>query len=161
MSILALLQALLAQAEPAVHEGGVAFTKLFLRYESLMITSASWVIIQVIQKSLGSWADKALFVRLKPGAPVALSIAMAFMPTFRLGSWDETLLYGIVLGSLTGFGMKILKQTLLGQDHRIQPVIDDPELRQKIDEHLKSKGIVDGDGHSRKRLREKIKHLIT
>ena len=163
MSIIILLTSALAQAEsnPAVQEGGITFTKLFLRYESLLITAASWVIIQIIQKSMPSVADHPAVVRMKPVAAVVISIGMAFLPSFRLGSWDETLLYGIVLGSMTGFGQKILKQTLLGQDHRIQPVIEDPELRKKIAEHLATKGMIDGDGHSRKRLREKIKHLIT
>jgi len=163
MSTFQLLQAVLAQTEsdPAIQEGGIAFTKLFLRYESLMITSATWVIVQVFQKSMSKVADNPWVVRLKPAIVLALSVAMAFMPSFRLGSWDETLLYGITLGSLTGLGQKILKQTLMGQDYRINKVITDPALRKKIDEQLKTKGAVDGDGHSRKKLREKIKHLIT
>jgi hypothetical protein len=144
-----------------VVEGSVAFTKLMLRYESVMITSASWVVIQAIQKGVPVVSNHAAFVRIKPIAAVILSIGMAFMPSFRLGAWDETLLYGVALGSITGLGQKILKQTLLGQDPRIHPVIDDPELRKQIDAHLAAKSMGDSGVVGRKRLREKLKHLVT
>jgi hypothetical protein len=129
---------ILSQATPTdpAYLGGVAFTKLMIRYESLMITSAAWVIIQALYRVVGAVANHPLLVRLKPMLAVVLSIGMAFLPSFRLGAWDETLLYGITLGSLTGLGQKIIKQTLLGKDYRIHPVIKDPELRQKIDEYL-------------------------
>jgi hypothetical protein len=142
-------------------QGSVAFSKLLLRYESLLITSASWVIIQTLKKCLTAMASSPVFARLEPFLPIAVSVGAAFLPSFRLGTWDETLLYGVILGSMTGLGQKVLKQSLLGQDYRIRPVIEDPELRKKIDEHLQARGLTDGDGRSRKRLREKIRHLIT
>lgn len=123
---------------PEVVQQGVTFTNLMMRYESLLITSATWVIIQAVHKGLNRWGNSPVFVRAKPALAVAISVGLAFLPSFRLGMWDETLLYGITLGSLTGLGQKLIKQTLMGRDHRIKPFIKDPELREKIDEYLKN-----------------------
>lgn len=142
-----------------LHEGGATLAELFLRYESLMITAASWVIIQVAQKSATSIGNHPLFVRLKPAMPVFISVGMAYLPKFRLGTWDETLLYGIVLGSFTGFGQKLLKQTLLGQDARLAKEETTPTPLT-----ASTPAVVVADDkqkQGRQRLREKIKHLIT
>jgi hypothetical protein len=152
------LPPLLAQLTvPYSIQEGVSFTRLMLRHESLMITSATWVIIQSAQKGLSRWADLPVFVRLKPAIAVGLSVAMAYLPSFRLGTWDETLLYGITLGSLAGLGQKLLKQTLMGKDHRIRPVISDPSLREKIDGYLEAKKAEEPP----KTLCKKIAHFIT
>lgn len=135
--------------------GGVKFTVLFMRYESLLITSASWVLIQLVQKGLTAAGDSKVFIRLKPLMPVFISVAMAFLPTFRIGAWDETLLYGIVLGSLTGFGQKLLKQTILGMDSRLQPEEEKDEAPALLASPVEEKQ------ERHKLLREKIKHLIT
>jgi hypothetical protein len=154
-----LAQFLLNQTPAAsIHEGGVKFTELFLRYESLMITAASWVIIQVIQKSVTPVGSHRLFIRFKPIMPVVISVVMAYLPSFKLGSWDETLIYGIILGSLTGFGQKLLKQTLLGQDARLQ---SEKEEVTKPDAPALLADPVEVKKQTRQRLRAKIKHLIT
>lgn len=154
MDTTTLLQSTLA-ANLALHEGGVKFTGLFLRYESLMITTASWVIVQVLQKCLTTVGNSPVFIRLKPLMPVLISMGMAFLPSYELGTWDETLLYGIVLGSLTGFGQKLLKQTVLGLDSRLQPEEEKPEVPALPLAPVEEKRA------RLKLLREKIKHLIT
>jgi len=135
-------------------QGGASFTKLFIRYESLLITTASWVIIQALKKSRLNWDKFPTFVRLEPFWPIVISVGMAFLPICRLGTWDETLLYGIVLGALTGFGTKVLKQTFLGQDARLQ-LDDAPQLPV-----VEPKPTLPPEPRH-KRLREKVKHFIS
>lgn len=151
-------------------DGSVTFTQLFLRYESLMISSASWVLIQAFKKSMVKASSNPVFARLEPFLPIFVSVGLAFLPFCRLGRWDETLLYGIILGSMTGLGQKILKQSVLGMDTRIengdkepeppteQPRLEEPASGQAL---VKVASMAVEEVQRRRRLKAKIKHFLT
>lgn len=121
----------------AVAAGTVDFTGMMMRLESLYITTAAYVLIQGASQFKAT--KKALWYRLKPFLPALLTTGMAFLPSFRLGAWDETLLYGLSLGAFIGWGHKLLKQSVFGRDHRIKGRIEDPELQALIDEYFEAK----------------------
>ena len=139
-------------------DGTVEFTDMLMRYDTLMITGAAWSIIQAMQKGLPV-ADHPLMQRLKPGASILLCTAFAFLPMWRVGTWDETLLYGIVIGGSLGQGHKILSQTIFGKDRRINPYVEDPELRKLIDEYVDAKE--SGSDKDKKTVTDHLKRLLT
>lgn len=163
MDTLLLLSSLLAQAADSttthVIAGTVEFTDMLVRYDTLMITGAAWAIIQAVQKGFPKLADHAIAQRLKPGASIVLCTALAYLPQWQVGSWDETLLYGIVIGGSLGQGHKILSQTVFGKDRRIKPYVEDPELRKIIDEYVAAKE--SGDRVAKKSALDHLKHWLT
>lgn len=152
----------IGQAASAL-SGTVKFTNILVRYESLMITGATWVVIQTFWKAVPNIANHPILARLKPLMSVILCTGAAFLPSFRLEGqqWDETLLYGIVLGSGTSYAHKILAQVGFGKDHRINPFIDDPALRTVIDDYLKAKAAGENGGKAKRKLLGQIKDLLT
>ncbi len=144
-------------------EGSVKFTSILVRYESLMITGATWVLIQTFWKTVPNIANHPILARLKPMMSVILCTGAAFLPSFRLEGqrWDEMLLYGIVLGSSTSYAHKILSQVGFGKDRRINPFVDDPELQAAIDEYLAAKAKGANGGKAKKKLMDHLKHLLT
>jgi hypothetical protein len=165
-AILPILYVVLSQAAEAVEPvmqtaGAVKFTDMLMRYETLMVTGAAWTVIQVMQKSLPDLSDHPYLQRLKPLAPIALCVGMSFMPTFRLpgAQWDELILYGIVIGGTLSNGHKILGQTVLGKDRRINPYVQDPELRKIIDEYVAAKE--SGDAEKQRKVMDHLRHWLT
>ena len=143
-------------------QGTIQFTEVLLRYESLMITSAAWVIIQAGSKGWPAFSKSSIGARLKPGASIVICTAMAFLPSFRLEGqeWDEALLLGIVLGSGLSHAHKILKQTGFGDDADISPRVNDPELQKVIDEYHAMKA-ANGSEEAKKTWLGHVKNLIT
>ncbi len=141
--------------------GAVQFNDMLWRYETLMITGAAWTLIQAMQKGMPKMADHHIAQRLKPGASIFLCSLMAFLPSWRIedAAWDETLLYGIVIGGTLGQGHKILSQTIFGKDRRIKPYVEDPELRALIDEYVAAKE--SGDANEKKKAMDHLKHWLT
>lgn len=144
---------------PGVTEGAIAFTAMMFRLESLYISTAAYVVIQAMSKV--DLAKHAIASRLKPFAPAVLTTAMAFFPSFRLGAWDETLLYGLSIGAFIGWGYKLVAQSIFGQDHRIKGRIDDPELQELIDEYFKAKQRNTMSEKTKVSLRARLEDLLT
>ena len=164
MEVLLLLASMLNQtahsAATVAVAGTVEFTTMLARYDTLMITGAAWTIIQAIQKGLPEkFIDHSIAQRLKPGASIVLCVAFSYLPFWRIGSWDETLLYGIVIGGSLGQGHKILSQSIFGKDRRIKPYVEDPDLRKIIDEYVAAKE--SGDARAKKSALDHLKHWIT
>lgn len=137
LAIVLLAQLNVGDMASAVTAGTVDFTGMIMRLESLYITTAAYVIIQGMSQIEAM--KNAFAYRLKPFAPALLTTGMAFLPSFRLGAWDETLLYGLSLGAFIGWGHKLLKQSVFGRDRRIKSRVDDPALQKLIDEYHAAK----------------------
>ena len=157
--------AFLAQVEgtgietQGVTEGTVAFMSMMFRLESLYISTAAYVVIQGMSKV--ELSKHPIATRLKPFAPAALTTVMAFFPSFRLGAWDETLLYGLSIGAFIGWGYKLVAQSVFGQDHRIKGRIDDPGLQSLIDDYFEAKQRNTMSEKTKVTLRAKLEDLLT
>lgn len=147
------------EAPTGITAGTVDFTSMMMRIESLYITTAAYVLIQGMSQF--KMANNAITYRLKPFAPALLTTGMAFLPSFRLGAWDETLLYGLSLGAFIGWGHKLLKQTVFGRDHRIKGRIDDPELQKLIDEYFAAKQRNTMSTKTKRSLKARFERLLT
>lgn len=143
----------------AVTAGAVDFSGMMFRLESLYITTAAFVLIQGASKV--KWLkEHPAWAQFLPLAPAVLTVSGAFLPSFRLGAWDETLMYGLSLGAFIGWGHKLLKQTIFRNDSRIKG-IDDPELQKLIDEYLEAKRRNTMSTKTKVKLRHHLEKLLT
>lgn len=157
-AVVFLAQLSVGDAASAVTAGTVDFTGMMLRLESLYITTAAYVLIQGMSQ-FETVMKNAIVHRFKPFAPAAFTTAMAFFPSFRLGAWDETLLYGLSLGAFIGWGHKLLKRTVFGRDQTKK--IDDPELQVLIDEYFAAKQRNTMSEKTKVSLRDHLEKLLT
>lgn len=99
-----------------------ALSNLLLTKENLAVMVAAWTILSVSRKMFPKLYQKPIMARLLPVLPMALCMAMLWLPGIRpVGvDWGWMLILGIVLGWGVGALHKVLKQTVLGQDAIIQ-----------------------------------------
>ena len=110
------LQAVAAVAAPATGSG---LGDVLLNPMNAAISTAAWFIIGGLTKAFaGSRAEK-VWARLLPLLPLLVCAGLYFLAAPVGLTFSEKLMMGLMLGALTGHGDKALKQTVRGQDDRI------------------------------------------
>jgi hypothetical protein len=98
---------------------------LLLTKENLIIMIASWFLVYIWARVWPELFRKALMVRLQPLLPILLCEALVWLPGLRPAmQWGSTAVLGIVLGWGIGHMHKIGKQSILGNDSRLDAVAD-------------------------------------
>jgi hypothetical protein len=99
----------------------VKFLDIIMRYENLLAMGGCWSALKIGTKMLGSIADAAWFARIQPGLAVLLCIGAMWLPGLQPSEagFGERLMLGFILGAVTAFGHKAIKQSILGHDKRI------------------------------------------
>lgn len=98
-----------------------AFTDYLLTVANLAIVGASWTILKTVHMVFPRVKAHSLWARFAPVAPILLCSAAVWIPgatgPMTLGA---RIMLGVILGAMTANAHKILKQTALGHDERIQ-----------------------------------------
>lgn len=98
-----------------------AFTDYLLQISNLLIVAAVSTLLETVHRIFPKVKTHSIWARIAPAAPILLCSAAVWIP----GAADPGLtsgariMLGIVLGAMTANAHKILKQTALGQDRRI------------------------------------------
>jgi hypothetical protein len=105
---------------------------ILLRTENLLTMIGVWVLIGAFGQVFPSFSDRAGWARFQPLAPLALCELAVWIP--GLQPEDMGLGARVMLALCLGFGVghvhKIIKQTGLGDDERIERAKEEWVLRQ-------------------------------
>lgn len=105
-----------------MEQGAGQLIAIVLKPENLAVILGVWIVLTTAQRVLPELFAKPLVVRLLPLMPLVLCIAAMWMPGVAAPpTVGERVLLGLILGFAVGFVHKLVKQTGLGQDARLQP----------------------------------------
>lgn len=99
----------------------VAFMDVLLAPANLMIAGAVWTLIQAVRRLIPKLERHPFYVRAKPLASILLCSGAVWIPNVTavaLGT-GERIMLGVVLGTMVGQMHKVIKQSGLGEDKRI------------------------------------------
>ena len=97
----------------------VDFVAYLMTAENWLIMAAVSVSIHTVQLFMPGLERNPTWGRLLPVLPVLLCSAAVWMPGLVDGSAGQRIALGIVLGVFDGQAYKLLRQTILGHDRRI------------------------------------------
>lgn len=96
------------------------FAEYLLRIENMLIVACVWVLMTTIRRSFPRLGESQIWARLSPIIPIILCSGLVWVPGAVEGSVSTRIMVGVVLGAMAANGHKILKQTALGDDHRVR-----------------------------------------
>jgi hypothetical protein len=90
---------------------------------NITVAVAIYSIMLTVKKAAPGLVQHHLWARFEPIAPLAIACGMVWIPGLGaaagLGAGDRIML-GLNIGALAAYGHKLLKQSFLGDDERIQ-----------------------------------------
>ena len=94
-----------------------------LKPENLAVVIGVWVILTTVKQVIAGIVEKAWWARIEPILPLVLCTAALWVPgAAQAGmSLADKLLLGLLLGFAVGHAHKIISQTGMGKDDRINP----------------------------------------
>lgn len=115
-----------------------SLSELLLKPAPLLIMVGCWILLDLVYRLLPDQIrDSKAAVRLAPFYPLVVCQIAVWLPGIYLGlGHTERALTGLLLGWASAHIFKIVTQTVLGKDHRIQGFEDACEVceaRQQLD----------------------------
>ena len=102
--------------------GTAQFFDFLFTIPNMSIVTSVWIFVGLLQAIFPTLKENPTYARFLPFLPILLASAAVWIPgavTMPEATIASKIFLGICLGSLSGQGNKIFKQTVLGKDSRI------------------------------------------
>lgn len=95
--------------------------EILVRYENVLVMGATWIVVGLLYKLVPWFKTAPIGARFQPLMPVVLASGFVWIPGAMPAATGigERIMLGIILGFSCGHMHKVLKQSGMGDDKRI------------------------------------------